>query len=141
MFSSPSLPVSLQREPWEQSSPESLSQPDSACSDPLQALPASSSCLSLPEPGGVSPFRGSAWTPAIPGGQPYPLHPLEDAHYSPGYASSSPYSLSPLVAVANEPSRMCPEQPPEPPHLPEHSAWPKEDGSALWGTYEGRRTY
>ncbi|RMB92002.1 hypothetical protein DUI87_31531 [Hirundo rustica rustica] len=134
----------LLREPWEQSSAESLSQSDSACSEPLQALPASSSCLPLPESGGVSPFRGSGWTPAIPGAQPYPLHPLEDAHYSPGYAAASPYSLSPLVAVASEPSRMshpCPEQPSEPPHLPDHSAWPKEDGSALWGTYEGRRTY
>lgn len=140
----PCLPVSLQREPWEQSSPESLGQADSACPEPLQALPASSSCLSLPEPGGVSPFRGSGWTPALPGAQPYPLHPLDDAHYSPSYAGTSPYSLSPLVAVANEPSRMshlCPEQPSEPPHLPDHPAWPKEDGSALWGTYEGRRTY
>ncbi|XP_066190790.1 POU domain class 2-associating factor 2 isoform X2 [Sylvia atricapilla] len=127
----------LLREPWEQSSPESLGQPDGACSDPLQALPATSSCLSLPESGGVSPFRGSGWSPAVPGAQPYPLHPLEDAHYSSSYAATSPYGLSPLVAVANEPSRMsllCPEQPSEPPHLP-------EDGSALWGTYEGRRTY
>ncbi|XP_032937399.1 uncharacterized protein C11orf53 homolog [Catharus ustulatus] len=134
----------LLREPWEQTSPESLSHSDSACSDPLQALPASSSCLSLPESGGVSPFRGSGWTPAIPGAQPYPLHPLEDVHYSSSYAATSPYSLSPFVAVANEPSRMshqCLEQPSEPAHLPEHSAWPKEDGSALWGTYEGRRTY
>ncbi|XP_053819210.1 POU domain class 2-associating factor 2 [Vidua chalybeata] len=130
----------LLREPWEQSSPESLSQPDSACPE----LPASSSCLSLPDPGAASPFRGSGWSPALPGAQPYPLHPLEDAHYSPSYAAASPYSLSPFVAVANEPSRMshpCPEQPSEPPHLAEHSAWAKEDGSALWGTYEGRRTY
>ncbi|XP_031989466.1 uncharacterized protein C11orf53 homolog [Corvus moneduloides] len=134
----------LLREPWEQTSPESLSQADSACSDPLQALPASSSCLSPPESGGVSPFRGSGWTPAIPGAQPYPLHPLEDVHYSPSYAATSPYSLSPFMAGANEPSRMshlCPEQPSEAPHLPDHSAWAKEDGSALWGTYEGRRTY
>ncbi|XP_056365651.1 POU domain class 2-associating factor 2 [Oenanthe melanoleuca] len=134
----------LLREPWEQSSPESLSQADSACPDPLQALPASSSCLSLPEPGGVSPFRGPAWSPAIPGAQPYPLHPLEDAHYSPSYAASSPYGLSPFLAVASDPSRMsqqCLEQPSEPAALPEHSAWAKEDGSALWGTYEGRRTY
>ncbi|XP_016159309.1 PREDICTED: uncharacterized protein C11orf53 homolog [Ficedula albicollis] len=134
----------LLREPWEQSSPESLSQADSACPDPLQALPASSSCLSLPEPGGVSPFRGSAWSPALPGAQPYPLHPLEDAHYSPSYAASSPYGLSPFLAVASDPSRMsqqCLEQPSEPAHLPEHSAWAKEDASALWGTYEGRRTY
>ncbi|KAF2977008.1 hypothetical protein EK904_010998 [Melospiza melodia maxima] len=49
----------LLREPWEQPSPESLGQPDSACSEPLQALPATSSCLSLPEPGAASPFRGS----------------------------------------------------------------------------------
>ncbi|KAL9825982.1 POU domain class 2-associating factor 2 [Geothlypis trichas] len=134
----------LLREPWEQPPPESLGQPDSACSEPLQALPAASSCLSLPEPGAASPFRGSGWSPALPGAQPYPLHPLEDVHYSPGYAATSPYSLSPFMAVASEPSRMshlCPEPPSEPPHLPEHSAWAKEDGSALWGTYEGRRTY
>uniref|UniRef100_UPI001293AFBE POU domain class 2-associating factor 2 n=1 Tax=Lonchura striata TaxID=40157 RepID=UPI001293AFBE len=132
----------LLREAWEQTSPESLGQPDSACPEPLQPLPASSSCLSLPDPGAASPFRGSGWTPGLPGAQPYPLHPFEDAHYSPSYAATSPYGLSPLVA--SEPSRMshpCSQQPPEPPHLPEHSAWPKEDGSALWGTYEGRRTY
>nr|XP_041576804.1 uncharacterized protein C11orf53 homolog [Taeniopygia guttata] len=46
----------------------------------------------------ASPFRGSGWTPALPGAQPYPLHPLEDAHYSPSYAATSPYSLSPFVA-------------------------------------------
>ncbi|XP_017664931.1 PREDICTED: uncharacterized protein C11orf53 homolog [Lepidothrix coronata] len=131
----------LLREPWEQSSADSLGQSDAACSEPLQALPPGSSCLSPPEPGGVSPFRGSGWTPAIPGAQPYPLHPLEDAHCSP----SSPYTFSPFTAVGNEPpsrmSHLCPEQSSETPHLQDNPAWAKEDGSALWGTYEGRRTY
>uniref|UniRef100_A0A663E8A0 POU class 2 homeobox associating factor 2 n=1 Tax=Aquila chrysaetos chrysaetos TaxID=223781 RepID=A0A663E8A0_AQUCH len=135
----------LLREPWEQTSPDSLSQSDSACSDPLQALPAGTSCLSSQEAGGVSPYRSSSWTPAIPGAQPYPLHPLEDVHYSPSYAATSSYSFSPFLTVANEltsrMSHLLPEQSLEMPPLHDNSAWAKEDGSPIWGTYEGRRTY
>nr|XP_009915839.1 PREDICTED: uncharacterized protein C11orf53 homolog [Haliaeetus albicilla] len=135
----------LLREPWEQTSPDSLSQSDSACSDPLQALPASASCLSSQESGGVSPYRSSSWTPAIPGAQPYPLHPLEDVHYSTSYAATSSYSFSPFLTVANEltsrMSHLSPEQSLEMPPLHDNSAWAKEDGSPIWGTYEGRRTY
>ncbi|KAM6312579.1 POU domain class 2-associating factor 2 [Podargus strigoides] len=135
----------LLREPWEQTSADSLSQSDSACSDPLQALPASTSYFSSPEPGGVSPYRSSGWTPAIPGAQPYPLHPLEDVHCSPSYAATSSYSFSPLVTVANEltsrMSHLSAEQPSETSPLHDNSAWAKEEGSPIWGTYEGRRTY
>ncbi|XP_029817928.1 uncharacterized protein C11orf53 homolog [Manacus vitellinus] len=92
-------------------------------------------------PGDTGHFLLVSWTPAIPGAQPYPLHPLEDAHCSP----SSPYTFSPFTAVGNEPpsrmSHLCPEQSSETPHLQDNPAWAKEDGSALWGTYEGRRTY
>ncbi|PKU42113.1 hypothetical protein llap_7585 [Limosa lapponica baueri] len=135
----------LLREPWEQTSPDSLGQSDGACSDPLQALPASASCLSAHESGGISPYRSSGWTPAIPGTQPYPLHPLEDVHYSPSYAATSSYSFSPFMTVANEltsrMSQLSPEQSSETPPLHDNSAWAKEDGSPIWGTYEGRRTY
>ncbi|XP_054659118.1 POU domain class 2-associating factor 2 isoform X1 [Grus americana] len=135
----------LLREPWEQTSPNSLSQLDSVCSDILQALPASASCLSSHESGGISPYRSSGWTPAIPGAQSYPLHPLEDVHYSTSYAATSPYSFSPLMTVANEltsrMSHLSPEQSSETPPLHDNSAWAKEDGSPIWGTYEGRRTY
>ncbi|XP_010114033.1 PREDICTED: uncharacterized protein C11orf53 homolog, partial [Chlamydotis macqueenii] len=135
----------LLREPWEQTSPDSLSQSDGACSDPLQEQPASASCLSSHESGGVSPYQSSGWTPAIPGAQPYPLHPLEDVHYSASYAASSPYSFSPFMTVANEltprMSHLSPEQSSETPPLQDNSAWAKEDGSSIWGTYEGRRTY
>ncbi|KAF1450561.1 hypothetical protein FQV07_0007043, partial [Pygoscelis papua] len=145
----PSFPTDtahfLLREPWEQTSPDSLNQSDGACSDPLQALPASASCLTSHESGGVSPYRSSSWTPAIPGAQPYPLHPLEDVHYSPSYAATSPYSFSPFMTVANEltsrMSHLLPEQSSETPPLHNNSAWTKEDGSPIWGTYEGRRTY
>ncbi|KFO99802.1 Uncharacterized protein C11orf53, partial [Calypte anna] len=134
----------LMREPWEQTSPESLSQADAACSEPLQALPASS-CLSSQEPGGVSPNRGSGWTPAIPGAQSYPLHPLEDSHYSPSYAATSSYSFSPFLALGNEVtsrvSHLSAEQNLETPALQDTSAWAKEDGSPIWGTCEGQRTY
>ncbi|KAM6107618.1 POU domain class 2-associating factor 2 [Pterocles gutturalis] len=133
----------LLRDPWEQTSPNSLSQSDGACSDPLQAQPASASCLSSHESGGISPYRSSGWTPAIPGAQPYPLHPPEDVHYSPSYAATSPYSFSPLMTVANEltprMSHLSPEQSSEMPPL--HDAWAKEDGNPIWGTYEGQRTY
>ncbi|XP_009868993.1 PREDICTED: uncharacterized protein C11orf53 homolog [Apaloderma vittatum] len=155
-FFSPSVPTLLPsfhndtahfllRDSWEQTSPNSLSQSDSACSDPLQALPASASCLSSHESGDVSPYRSSGWTPAIPGAQPYPLPLLEDVHYSPSYAATSPYSFSPLMTVANElTSRMnhiSPEQSSEVPPPHDNSAWAKEDGSPIWGAYEGRRTY
>ncbi|XP_054079249.1 POU domain class 2-associating factor 2 [Rissa tridactyla] len=132
----------LLREPWEQTSPDSLGPLDGACSDPLQALPASASCLSAHESGGISPYRSTGWTPAIPGAQ--PLHPLEDVHYSPSYAATSSYS-SPFMTVANEltsrMSQLSPEQSLETPPLHDNSAWAKEDGSPIWGTYEGRRTY
>ncbi|XP_069732516.1 POU domain class 2-associating factor 2 isoform X2 [Phaenicophaeus curvirostris] len=135
----------LLREPWEQTSPDSLSQSDNTCSDPLQALPASITCLSSHESGGVSPYRSSSWTPAIPGTQPYPLHPLEDVHYSSSYAATSSYSFSPFMTVANEltsrMSHLSPEQSSEMLPLHENSAWAKEDGSPIWGTSEGRRTY
>ncbi|XP_075579517.1 POU domain class 2-associating factor 2 [Pelecanus crispus] len=135
----------LLREPWEQTSPDSLSQADGACSDPLQALPASTSCLSSHESGGVSPYRSSGWTSAIPGAQSYPLHPLEDVHYSPSYAATPPCSFSPFMTVANEltsrMSHLSPEQSSETLPLHDNSAWAKEDGSPIWGTYEGRRTY
>ncbi|XP_037265970.1 uncharacterized protein C11orf53 homolog [Falco rusticolus] len=147
----PSLPNDtahfLLREPWEQTSPDSFNfnQPDGVCSDPLQALPASASCLSSHESGGVSPYRSSGWTPAIPGAQPYPLHPLEDVHYTPSYAATSPYSFPPFISVANEltsrMSHLTAEQSSETPPLHDNSAWAKEDGSPIWGTYEGRRTY
>lgn len=141
----PFLPSSMQREPWEQTSADSLSQSDSACPDPLQALPASASCLSSHDSGGVSPYRSSGWSQTIPGAQPYPLHPLEDVHYSPSYAATSPYSFPPFMTVANEftsrLSHLSPEQSSEAPPLHDSSAWAKEDGSPIWGTYEGRRTY
>ncbi|XP_061224194.1 POU domain class 2-associating factor 2 isoform X1 [Neopsephotus bourkii] len=145
----PSLPNDtthfLLREPWEQTSPDSLSQMDGACSDPLQALPASASCLSSHESGSISPYRSSGWTAAIPGAQPYPLHPLEDVHYSPSYASTSTYTFSPFMTVANEltsrMSHLSTEQSSETSPLHDNSAWAKEDGSPIWGTYEGRRTY
>ncbi|KFP23999.1 Uncharacterized protein C11orf53, partial [Colius striatus] len=134
----------LLRESWEQTSPESLSQSDGACSEPLQALPASISCLSSLESGSISPYRSSGWTSAIPGAQPYPLHPLEDVHYSPSYAATSPYSFSPFMTVANEltsrTSHLLPEQPSEMLALHDNCAWAKEDASPIWGIHEGRRT-
>lgn len=140
-----SIPDSMQREPWEQTSPDSLSQLDGACSDPLQALPASANCLPSHESGSISPYRSSGWTPAIPGAQPYPLHPLEDVHYSPSYAATSPYTFSPFMPVANElTSRMShlpTEKSSETSPLHDNSAWAKDDGSPIWGTYEGQRTY
>ncbi|KFV55760.1 Uncharacterized protein C11orf53, partial [Tyto alba] len=135
----------LLREPWEQTLPDSLSQSDGGCSDPLQALPASTSCLASHESASVSPYRSSGWTSAIPGVQPYTLHPLEDVHYSPSCAATSSYSFSPFVTVANEltsrMSHLSPEQSSETPSLHDNSAWAKEGGSPIWGTYEGRRTY
>ncbi|XP_009668537.2 POU domain class 2-associating factor 2 [Struthio camelus] len=135
----------LLRDPWEQSSPDSLGQSDGACSDSLQALPAAASCLSSHETGSASPYRSSGWTPAVPGVQSYPLHPLEEVHYPPSYAATSPYSFSPFMTAANElTSRMShpsPEQSSDTLPLHDSSSWAKEDGGPSWGTYDGRRTY
>ncbi|XP_009995735.1 PREDICTED: uncharacterized protein C11orf53 homolog [Chaetura pelagica] len=133
----------LLREPWEQTSPDSLSQAEGACPEPLQALPASTSCLSSHQPGGLSPTRSSGWTPALPGAHPYPLHPLEDVHYPPSFSASSSCSFPALMPneFTSRMSHLSPEQPMETPALQDGSAWAKEDGSSIWGTCEGRRTY
>ncbi|XP_010217750.1 PREDICTED: uncharacterized protein C11orf53 homolog [Tinamus guttatus] len=135
----------LLREPWEQTSPDSLGQPDGPCSDSLQTLPAAAGCLSSHEMGSTSPYRGSAWVPAVAGAQPYPLHPLEEVHYSSSYATTSPYSFSPFMTVANEltarMSHLSPELSSDAPALHDTTSWAKEDGGPLWGAYDGRRTY
>uniref|UniRef100_A0A8C7E9R1 Chromosome 11 open reading frame 53 n=1 Tax=Nothoprocta perdicaria TaxID=30464 RepID=A0A8C7E9R1_NOTPE len=135
----------LLREPWEQTSPDSLGQPEGPCSDSLQAMPASAGCLSSHETGSTSPYRSSGWVPAVPGAQPYLLHPLEEVHYSSSYAATAPYSFSPLMTVANELTARMNHLSPEPSSdaqaLHDSTSWAKEDGGPLWGTYDGRRTY
>ncbi|XP_062450389.1 POU domain class 2-associating factor 2 [Rhea pennata] len=135
----------LLREPWEQTSPDSLGQSDGVCSDSFQALPAAASCLSSHETGSTSSYRSSGWTSAVPGVQPYPLHPLEEVHCSPSYAATSPYSFSPFMTAANEltsrTGHLSPEQSSAMPPLHDTSSWPKEDGGLIWGTYDGWRTY
>uniref|UniRef100_A0A8C4K0T1 Chromosome 11 open reading frame 53 n=1 Tax=Dromaius novaehollandiae TaxID=8790 RepID=A0A8C4K0T1_DRONO len=133
------------REPWEQPCPDSLGQADGTCSESLPALPAAAGCLSSHETGTAAPYRSSGWTPAVPGAQPYPLHPLEEVHYSPSYAATSPYAFSPFMTVANEltarMSHLSPEQPSDTPPLHDTSSWAKEDGGPVWGTFDGQRTY
>ncbi|XP_064380138.1 POU domain class 2-associating factor 2 [Dromaius novaehollandiae] len=133
------------REPWEQPCPDSLGQADGTCSESLPALPAAAGCLSSHETGTAAPYRSSGWTPAVPGAQPYPLHPLEEVHYSPSYAATSPYAFSPFMTVANEltarMSHLSPEQSSDTPPLHDTSSWAKEDGGPVWGTFDGQRTY
>ncbi|XP_065426631.1 POU domain class 2-associating factor 2 isoform X2 [Chrysemys picta bellii] len=156
LFSTSSLPPLLPpfpsdsahfliRDSWEQGMPDSLNQSDAVCSDSLQTLPTTTSCLTSHESGSTSQYRSSSWSSAIPGAQSYPLHAFEDVHYVPSYPATSSYSFSPFMTVANDlPPKMLhlsSEEPLDTTSLHDNSSWAKEDGSPVWGTYECRRTY
>ncbi|XP_029768758.1 uncharacterized protein C11orf53 homolog [Terrapene carolina triunguis] len=156
LFSTSSLPPLLPpfpndsahfliRDSWEQGMPDSLNQSDAVCSDSLQTLPTTTSCLTSHETGSTSQYRSSSWGSAIPGAQSYPLHAFEDVHYVPSYPATSSYSFSPFMTVANDlPPKMLhlsSEEPLDTTSLHDNSSWAKEDGSPVWGTYECRRTY
>ncbi|KAM7137787.1 POU domain class 2-associating factor 2 [Macrochelys suwanniensis] len=138
-------PSFQQRDSWEQGMPDSLNQSDAVCSDSLQTLPTTTSCLTSHETGSTSQYRSSSWSSAIPGAQSYPLHAFEDVHYVPSYPATSSYSFSPFMTVANDlPPKMLhlsSEEPLDTTSLPDNSSWAKEDGSPVWATYECRRTY
>ncbi|XP_075765382.1 POU domain class 2-associating factor 2 [Pelodiscus sinensis] len=133
-------PSFLQKDPWEQATPDSLNQSDAVGSDCLQT-----SCLTSHDTGNTSQYRSSSWSSAIPGAQSYSLPAFEDVHYIPSYPASSSYSFSPFMTVANDlPPKMLhlsSEEPLDTTTLHESSSWAKEDGSPVWGTYECRRTY
>lgn len=142
-----------QRDSWEQSVPESVSQVEALCPDGLAAVPPS---MSSPEPPGSpsqyrSPSRGSSMGPSS---QSYNLHSLEDAHYHsltsstsyPGPSTSfpcPPYMSSPVSDLV---SKMVTEEASDGhaslgPDGEAHSCWPKEDGVSSWSPYEIRRAF
>uniref|UniRef100_A0A8C8VIE2 Chromosome 11 open reading frame 53 n=1 Tax=Pelusios castaneus TaxID=367368 RepID=A0A8C8VIE2_9SAUR len=135
----------LIRDTWEQAMPDSLNQADAVCSDSLQTLPTTTSCLTSHEAGNAPQYRGSSWSSTLPGAQAYSLHPFEDVHYVPSYPATSSYSFSPFMTVPNDlPPKMLhlsSEEPLDTTSLHDNSSWAKEDGSPVWGTYECRRTY
>ncbi|XP_045411583.1 uncharacterized protein C11orf53 homolog [Lemur catta] len=133
------------RDSWEQTVPDSLSQPDPMPADTLQTLPPSTSCLSQLESGSTAQHRGSSWGASLAGAQSYSLHALEDLHHTPGYPTPPPYPFTPFMTVSNDlPPKAVPLSPDEEAdtssfHDP--SSWTKEDGSLAWGSYDCRRAY
>lgn len=143
------LAVSLQRDSWEQSVPESVPQVEALCPDTL--VPTS---LSSPEPPGSpsqyrSPSRGSSM-----GSQSYTLHSLEDGHYhsltptstyvGPSTSYACPAYMS--ASVGDLMSKMVVEEGTDS-HTglttdgDVHTCWPKEDGVSTWSAYELRRAF
>lgn len=138
-----------QRDSWEQSVPESVTQVEAPCTD---SLPSIAPSMSSPEPPGSpsqyrSPSRGSSMGTSS---QPYTLHSLEDAHYH--SLTSSPYPLPstsfPCPPYMSSPisdlmSKMVNEEASDSlaTESEAHSCWPKEDGVNSWSTYEIRRAF
>lgn len=142
-----------QRDSWEQSVPESVSQVEALCPDSLASAPPS---MSSPEPPGSpsqyrSPSRSSSMGPSS---HSYTLHSLEDTHYHSLTTSSSyqvPSTSFPCPAYMSSPvsdlvSKMVTEEASDShaslaPEGEAHSCWPKEDGVSPWSPYEIRRAF
>lgn len=152
-----SLVFLLQRDSWEQSVSEPVSQVEALCPDSLSSVSVPPSMPSPESPGSPSqyrsPSRGISMAP-VSSSQPYTLHPLEDAHYHPLTTSSSyavpsssfacpPYMSSPVSDLV---SKMVTDEVADshsslPPNGEPHSSWVKEDGVSSWSPYEIRRAY
>lgn len=142
-----------QRDSWEQSVPESVSQVEALCPDSMASAPPS---MSSPEPPGSpsqyrSPSRSSSMGPSS---HSYTLHSLEDTHYHSLTTSSSypvPPTSFPCPAYMSSPvsdlvSKMVTEEVSDShaslaPEGEAHSCWPKEDGVSPWSPYEIRRAF
>lgn len=151
-MSDSSCPLFLpQRDSWDQSVPEPVSQVDGLCPDSLASISVPASMPSPEPPSSPSqyraPSRGSSSSQA------YTLHPLEDAHYHPLTTTSSypvPSSTFPCPpymssSVSDLVSKMVTEEAEGhgslPPSGEAHASWAKEDGVSSWPSYEIRRAY
>lgn len=157
-----------QRDSWDSSVPEPVSQVEALCGDSLASVSVAPSLPSPEPPGSPSQYRpgsgrgggGSSALGSVSGGQPYTLHPLEDAHYHPLTPSASSYPASSSAASFSCPAYMSGPAPgaaaatadlvskmvteeadalPPPPDGP--GSWVKEDGVNSWSPYELRRAY
>lgn len=138
----------LQRDSWDQSVPEPVSQVEGLCPDGLGSMQPS-----MPSPEAPSspsqyraPSRGSSASQA------YTLHSLEEVHYhplTPGSSypvpSSSSFPCPPYMSssVSDLVSKMVSEDADGHGSLPASSeaSWAKEDGVSSWSPYEIRRAY
>nr|XP_031531381.1 uncharacterized protein C11orf53 homolog [Vicugna pacos] len=134
-----------QRDSWEQTVPEGLSQPDPVPADALQSLAPSTSCLSQLELGSTAQHRSSSWGAPLAGVQPYSLHALEDLYHTQGYPTPAPYPFTSFMTMSNDPppkvGPFSPDEGADTSALQDPSPWTKEDGSLTWGAYECRRAY
>ena len=143
-----SLVFPLQRDSWEQSVPEPVSQVEALCPDGLASVSIPPSMPSPEPPGSPSQYRstsrGSSMC-SVSGSQPYTLHSLEEAHYhsltSSSYTSPSssfacpPYMSSPATDLV---SKMVTE---EANNVEAQATWAKEDGVSPWSPFEIRRAF
>nr|XP_045361786.1 uncharacterized protein C11orf53 homolog [Camelus bactrianus] len=134
-----------QRDSWEQTVPEGLSQPDPVPADALQSLAPSMNCLSQLESGSTGQHRSSSWGAPLAGVQPYSLHTLEDLYHTQGYPTPAPYPFTSFMTMSNDPppkvGPFSPDEGADTSALQDPSPWTKEDGSLTWGAYECRRAY
>lgn len=145
--------VPSQRDSWEQSVPEPVSQVEALCPDGLASVSVPPSMPSPEPPGSPSQYRSPSRGSSMGhGSQPYTLHPLEDAHYHP-LTSSGSYPVAsasfPCPSYMHTPisdlvTKMVTEEAADG-HagLPSevHTSWAKEDGVSPWSPYEIRRAY
>lgn len=155
-FISSSLAFLRQRDTWEQSVPEPVTQVEGLCPDSLASVSIPPSMPSPEPPGSPSQYRSTSRGSSmgsVSSSQPYTLHPLEDAHYHPLTSSSSypvpsssfacpPYMSGPASDLV---SKMVTEEADShsslPPNGEAQASWAKEDGVSSWSSYEIRRAY
>ncbi|XP_028839526.1 uncharacterized protein C11orf53 homolog [Denticeps clupeoides] len=123
----------LMRDSWDPPAEDPVSQSDAMCSE------------------GTAPVSGSPSLAAqdrmsTGRSQPYSLQPLEDVPYpTSSYTPASNYSCSPYMTVQGDLVKMSPISSEESGggavSLADTSAWPKDDGSATWLSYEARRVF
>lgn len=139
----------LQRDSWDQSAPETVSQVEPLCPDSMSSISVPPSMPSPEPPGSPSQYRApSRCSSSI---QAYTLHPLEDAHYhslttNSSYSVPSSFPCPPYMSssVSDLVTKMVTDEvdghnsltPSE-----AHTSWAKEDGVSTWSPYESRRAY
>lgn len=132
----------LQRDTWEQTAADTVSQAEGLCSDSLAPVVAPAS-LSSPDSGSPVNYRAASRGPATPGSQPY-LHSLEEVHYPTLYPPTSGYTCSTYMSTPGDlASKIAPlssEESDHGPVLSDAPSWSKDDAGS-WSPYDIRRAY
>lgn len=148
---SPILLSILQRDAWDQSTEDQVSQPEALCPGGTTAGNGS------PSLGAQESAQDTASTYRMPtartggsmssGSQPYPVQSLEEVHYpATSYTPVSnfcpPYMTVPGdLAVAKMPAMSSEENSDGSVAHSDTSTWAKDDGNGSWLSYETRRAF